>query len=80
MGGHNKLLETQTIFLLCVVVQVRFLLGLDLDDGVKEVLVSDKAALPPQGDHAGLHTHRLALSSIEVICAPSKTFSFVDIS
>ena len=72
MGGHNNLLSDTTKFLLGVVVQVGLLLGLDLDDGVKEVLVGDEATLPPQGDHAGLHTHSFTLGSIEIICAPTQ--------
>merc|ERR1719384_2935861 len=55
-----------------VVVQVGLLLGLDLDDGVKEVLVGDEATLPPESDHAGLHTHCFTLGSVKVICTPGK--------
>ena len=75
MGGHNNLLSDTTKFLLGVIVQVGLLLGLDLDDGVKEVLVGDEATLPPQGDHAGLHTHSFTLGSIEVICAPMNKYN-----
>ena len=37
---------------------------------VQEVLVGDQTGLSSQGDHARLNTHCLALSSVEVVCAP----------
>ena len=37
---------------------------------VQEVLMGDQTGLSSQGDHARLNTHCLALSSVEVVCAP----------
>ena len=39
---------------------------------VQEVLVGDQTGLSSQGDHARLNTHCLALSSVEVVCAPEE--------
>ena len=39
---------------------------------IQEVLVGDQTGLSSQGDHARLNTHCLALSSVEVVCAPEE--------
>ena len=36
--------------------------------------MGDEAALPPEGDHAGLHTHCFTLGSVKVICAPMNKY------
>ncbi len=50
-----------------IVVQRRLLLGLDLHDALHKVLVVDIGRVPPQGQHACLHTHRLELRCVEVV-------------
>ena len=69
----DTIIETQQNSLR-VVVKIGLLLGLDLNDGVEEVLVGDEAALPPEGDHARLYTYSLALGAVKVIRTPNKKF------
>ena len=67
----DTIIETQQNSLR-VVVQIGLLLGLNLNDGVEEVLVGDEAALPPEGDHARLYTYSLALGAVKVIRTPKQ--------
>ena len=50
-----------------IVFEVRFLLGLHLNDALIEVLVIDFEGISPQSKHAGFHTDSLELGCIEVI-------------
>ena len=61
-----------------IIIQICFLLGLDLNNCIKEVLVGHEVRLPPEGDHPRLDTHRLALGSVEIVRG-SGEFLVVDV-
>jgi hypothetical protein len=59
---------TTTSYRSCIIVEVRFLFGLDLGNTLNVVFVVQESSSSSQGVHAGLDAYGFQLSTVEILC------------